>query len=39
MLTITNSKTNKKYEMTEEIEQCIKATQLQMNALVEGLGG
>ena len=38
MLTVTNAKTNKKYEMTEEMEQAFKATELQMKAIADGMG-
>lgn len=35
---ITNAKTTKVYELSEEMKQIVKATQLQMKAICDGMG-
>lgn len=38
MLTVTNAKLNKKYELTAEMEQAVKATEMQIKAIADGMG-
>lgn len=38
MLTIVNKETNKKYEITKEMEQVINTTKIQMEAIANGVG-
>lgn len=38
MITVTNENIGKKYQVTEEMEKSIKTMQIQMKALIDGLG-